>query len=224
MPCTMAIMFLLKITCLMHPSNSFFTEASRCCFIFILQCSKVFIPLEPSFHQFVTNVLAAGPQVFNLPFLPLNFTLLPSSVDKVKVPFFPYEELLLSALAIPPNRLLPLHFGSLHLALLKLPMDLLAWIYSQNLWLISVLQPGHACVWCSLASFSCISSPTLGLIFTFGSSFSWFVVHHALLWTECLSLRNWQHHLRDYFYSAVPVPLGISSLPIFPSSPLLKQC
>lgn len=65
------------------------------------------------------------PKCLNLPFLLFYFTLLPLPVDKVKVPFFPYEELLPSALAIPPNPVLPLHFGSSHLALLKVPMDLL---------------------------------------------------------------------------------------------------
>lgn len=67
------------------------------------------------------------PKYLNLPFLLLYFTLLPLSLDKVKVPFFSllYEELFLSTLAIPPNPVLPLHFGSSHLALLKVPVDLL---------------------------------------------------------------------------------------------------
>jgi len=53
------------------------------------------------------------PKCLSLPFLLFYFTLLPPYLDKVKVPyFFLCEELLLSALAIPPSAFQELALGS----------------------------------------------------------------------------------------------------------------
>lgn len=127
MPCPMTMFLsLLKITHLMHASIMPFLFHRSITLLLHIHPSMqrgLFIPSVLPFHWFIVNVLTAGPQVFE--FALSAVTISSCFLHPLTRSRSPSSSSLRSYFSQP---VLPLHFGSSYLTLLKLPMDLLTWI------------------------------------------------------------------------------------------------